>query len=339
MVWARHIEICCSRFNREIWRQANKPGGKLRGERWVLSSPWQWFLLHQACAWPLQVKKGRLDSSQQRSARLVLFLPLYHLQWRPSLSLSLSLQIFQQLRKRMFARIISSARKTDRRENPTRVLGIRMAVRSSKLICAFTIRRKNTIRARYYPDHPPNYDGKLAGIPSPWERCDESSVLLTCAELLLPSTMWTKRRRTTTSFRSFSLASCKTKAFVLSLLQDIVVVLRCHSLLLLFPSFCAFCERSPLPFGCRIWQSLEMDGGWRQRRPRKWAIDLRRCNSNAFFWYTYNKALLEEHHRMYDGLPAATAVVVLPTWTSIFCCYCSSSSEHGERCCCWRSAI
>jgi hypothetical protein len=123
-----------------------------------------------------------------------------------------------------------------------------MAVRSSKLICAFTIRRKNTIRERYYPDHPPNYDRKLAGIPSPWERCDESSVLLTCAELMLPSTMWTKRRRTTTSFRSFSLASCKTKAFVLSLLQDIVVVLRCHFLLLLFPSFCAFCERSPLPF-------------------------------------------------------------------------------------------
>ncbi len=83
-----------------------------------------------------------------------------------------------------------------------------------------------------------------------------------------------------------------------------------------------------------------MDGGWRQRRPRKWAIDLRRCNNNAFFWYTYNKALLEEHHRMYDGLSAATAVVVLPTWTPIFCCCCSSSSEHGERCCCWRrSAI
>jgi len=81
-----------------------------------------------------------------------------------------------------------------------------------------------------------------------------------------------------------------------------------------------------------------MDGGWRQRRPRKWAIDLRRWNNNAFFWYTYNKALLEEHHRMYDGLPAATAVVVRPTWTSIFCCYCSSSSERGERCCGWRSS-
>ncbi len=81
-----------------------------------------------------------------------------------------------------------------------------------------------------------------------------------------------------------------------------------------------------------------MDGGWRQRRPRKWAIDFRRWNNNAFFWYTYNKALLEEHHRMYDGLPAATAVVVRPTWTSIFCCYCSSSSERGERCCGWRSS-
>jgi hypothetical protein len=31
-------------------------------------------------------------------------------------------------------------------------------------------------------------------------------------------------------------------------LQDIVVVLRCHFLLLLFPSCCAFCERSPFPF-------------------------------------------------------------------------------------------
>lgn len=149
--------VCPSLAHRDLlqqiqqgdWRQANKPGGKLRGKE-----KGECFL-HLGNGF-FSTKRVRGPCKWRRVARIVHSKEA--LVWYYSchctafndahlpFSLSLSPDFFSNCAKGCLLR--SSAAQETGRENPTRVFANKMAVRSSKLICAFTIRRKNTIRER-----------------------------------------------------------------------------------------------------------------------------------------------------------------------------------------------